>query len=206
METLEGRVDENGSIHLSGKVNFDGIGTIQDFGFVISSQISLDTSQSRVYWVRGVGDRNDFRLRVTKSPFPKVMYIRAWARNSAGYGIGTVRKVHIDTIDPEWWGDIVEQPGGWKSSSWFGTFIQNDKNWLFHKDLGWLYSSPGQDGKSVWLWMENYGWLWTKEGVWPYLYKNDSASWLYFTTSRNGIPIFYDYSSGFYLNLDRHSH
>ncbi|MEK9773774.1 MAG: immunoglobulin-like domain-containing protein, partial [Opitutae bacterium] len=197
----EGHMDENGTIHLSGEVLFNGDGQIKDFGFVLSSGLSLNRSKSTVYWVRGVGEPNQFSLKVTASPFPRVMYFRSWARNAAGYGIGPVKKVIIPEAPQLWWGEITEEVGGWKSSSWFGTFMYYEKGWLFHAQLGWLYSS-GLDNQSVWLWTEHHGWLWTKEGVWPYLFKNDSASWIYFTTTQNGIPLFYDYLTSSYLGLE----
>ncbi len=95
-------------------------------------------------------------------------------------------------------------PGGWLESPWFGLFIYYEQGWLYHSQLGWLYSSPDQqDG--IWLWNEAQGWLWTKDGVWPYLFKNDSSDWLYFTTSNQQVPIFYDYSTSNYIGLDEES-
>jgi hypothetical protein len=171
---------------------------VEDFGFVLSSTISLDKSKSTVIWVRAVGKPEEFTLKVTQSPFPNVMYYRAWARNSAGYGIGQVKKVRIPEAPKPWWGNVVEETGGWKTSDWFGTFIYYEKGWLYHIQLGWLYSSD-TNTEGVWLWKEKLGWLWTKEGIWPYLYKNDSSSWIYYTTNRNGKPLFYDYLTEQYL-------
>ena len=201
VNTLDGQIDANGSIYLSGNVLSNGLGKIDDFGFVISSSPSLNRSESTVYWVRGVGDPNRFTLKVTESPFLNAMYFRSWARNSAGYGIGQVKKVIIPEPPQFWWGDITEEPGGWKSSPWFGTFIYYQQGWLFHTQLGWLYASSNNE-ISVWLWKEGHGWLWTKEDVWPYLYKNDSASWIYFTTSQNGSPVLYDYLTSSYRGLE----
>ena len=201
VNTHDGQMDANGSIYLSGNVLSNGLGKIDDFGFVISSSPSLNRSESTVYWVRGVGDPNRFTLKVTESPFLNAMYFRSWARNSAGYGIGQVKKVIIPEPPQFWWGDITEEPGGWKSSPWFGTFIYYQQGWLFHTQLGWLYASSNNE-ISVWLWKEGHGWLWTKEDVWPYLYKNDSASWIYFTTSQNGSPVFYDYLTSSYSGLE----
>ena len=201
LNTDEGILDENGSIQLFGDVQYSGEGIIDDFGFVISSRITLDQSKSTVYWVRGIGNPSKFSLKVTESPFPDVMYFRAWAKNAAGYGIGPVKKILIPEPAKSWWGEITEEVGGWKSSPWFGTFIYYEKGWLYHSQLGWLYSS-GLDNQSVWLWNDHYGWLWTKQGVWPFLYRNESASWIYFTTTQNGTPLFYDYLTSSYLGFD----
>ena len=123
LQTQPGVIDENGSIYLSGSVLADGKGRVDDFGFVISSGISIDPQKSKVYWVRGVGDISAFKLKVTQSPFEPIMYFRAWAKNTAGYGIGPVKKVRIPEAPKPWWGDVQERSGGWKTSDWFGNFI-----------------------------------------------------------------------------------
>jgi len=198
LQTQPGVIDENGSIYLSGSVLADGRGRVDDFGFVISSGISIDPQKSKVYWVRGVGDPSTFKLKVTQSPFEPIMYFRAWAKNTAGYGIGPVKKVRIPEAPKPWWGDVQERSGGWKTSAWFGNFISYEKGWLYHARLGWLYSSPASES-SVWLWKENFGWLWTKEDAWPYLWSHQSGGWLYlYPVKVEETPRFYDYSTESY--------
>ena len=198
VETVSGELDENGSMLFSGRVEDNGQGEISDFGFVISSGISMDAKRSKVYWIRGVGTPDEFTLRVENAPFEKVLYFRAWAKNAAGYGIGPVRKMRIPEPPQQWWGEVTEEAGDWKTSSWFGSFISYGDGWLFHESLGWLYSSPDQEN-SVWLWMTDNGWLWTKESVWPYLWSNQSGGWWYLYPASPGKPTrFYDYSRGEY--------
>ena len=193
-----GRIDENGTIFLTGGIKESGGAEISDFGFVISSGISIDRRKSTVYWVRGTGEPKEFKLTVNKSPFPKILYFRTWARNAAGYGIGPARKVVIPEAPKPWWGEVAEGAGGWLTSDWFGTFKYYEQGWLYHARLGWLYSSPARE-KSVWLWRAGQGWFWTKEGVWPYLWSDKTGNWLYFVPSKHGEPIrFYDYSTESY--------
>jgi hypothetical protein len=130
LNTEDTVLDENGSFTLRGSVLEDGYGQITDFGFVISSGISIDREKSTVYWIRGEGLPKEFKLNVSQSPFEKVMYFRAWAKNLDGYGIGPVKKVSIPEAPQLWWGDVIERPGGWKSSDWFGTFKYYEKGWL----------------------------------------------------------------------------
>ena len=133
--TKQGVLNTNGSIDLSGTVRENGKGTIIDFGFVISSRISIDPQKSTVYWVRGVGEPEGFKLTVTESPFEQVMYFRAWARNVAGYGIGPVKKVVIPEAPKPWWGTVEEMAGGWQTSDWFGTLgIMSRDGFTMH---GW---------------------------------------------------------------------
>ena len=193
-----GRIDENGTIFLTGGIKANGGAEISDFGFVISSGISLDRRKSKVYWVRGNGEPKEFKLTVKESPFPKILYFRTWARNAAGYGIGPAIKVVIPEAPKPWWGEVEEGAGGWLKADWFGTFKYYELGWLYHARLGWLYSSPAKEN-SVWLWREDQGWFWTKEGVWPYLWSDHSGDWLYLVPSKPGEPIrFYDYSSDSY--------
>ena len=148
--------------------------------------------------MRGNGEPKEFKLTVKKSPFPKILYFRTWARNAAGYGIGPARKVVIPEAPKPWWGEVEEGAGGWLTSDWFGTFKYYEQGWLYHARLGWLYSSPAKEN-SVWLWRENQGWLWTKEDAWPYLWSDHSRDWLYLVPSKPGERIrFYDYSSDSY--------
>jgi len=198
LKTREAVLNEDGSIGLSGRVFADGNGKITDFGFVLSSGISLDRKKSNVLWIRGVGEPEDFTLKLTQSPYQPFLYIRAWAKNIAGYGIGAVRKVRIPEAPKPWWGEVQERAGGWKTSDWFGNFISYEKGWLYHARLGWLYSSAASEG-SVWLWKQNFGWLWTKEDAWPYLWSHQSGGWLYLYPGKvEETPRFYDYSSESY--------
>jgi sulfatase modifying factor 1 len=198
LQTGYGLLNEDGSIDLTGGTLEDGNGKITDFGFVLSSGISIDPKKSKVLWIRGVGEPESFKLRLTQSPYHPVLYIRAWAKNIAGYGIGPVRKVRIPEAPKPWWGDAQERPGGWKTSGWFGSFISYGKGWLYHARLGWLYSSPASES-SVWLWKENLGWLWTKEDAWPYLWSHQSGGWLYLYPGKvEETPRFYDYSTESY--------
>jgi hypothetical protein len=133
-------------------------------------------------------------LKLTQSPYQPLLYIRAWAKNIAGYGIGPVRKVRIPEAPKLWWGDVEERAGAWKTSDWFGNFISYAEGWLYHVRLGWLYSSPASES-SVWLWKENFGWVWTKQGVWPYLWSDQTGAWLYLYPGKVGESAkFYDYS------------
>jgi hypothetical protein len=189
--------EENGSLTLNGLVDFDGDGKILDFGFVLSSRITLDPEKSEVYWIRATGSSSEFSLSVDTHPFSDSYYFRAWARNAGGYGISSVKKIIVEEEPQLWWGNITEHDGGWMSSDWFGTFRYFEKGWMFHSELGWMFTSPDQkDG--VWIWTTEHNWLWTKAGTWPYLFKNDTLNWLYYTSRENGNGIFYDFSSSSY--------
>ena len=93
-----------------------------------------------------------------------------------------------------WWSDSIPQGKDWRTSPWFGTFRPYDNGWIYHAKLGWAYAQPDGSG-GLWLWMKDHRWTWTQQGVFPYLWKHQTASWHYllgtktdnrsFTSGRN---------------------
>lgn len=86
------------------------------------------------------------------------------------------------------------QVNGWRQSNWFGTFYTGEDNWIHHQHHGWMYATTGDPG-SIWLWSENLDWLWTGPGIYPHLYRNKDASWLYFIIPALPRKIYYNQSA-----------
>lgn len=89
------------------------------------------------------------------------------------------------------------QPAGlqapdWFTSPWFGSFYRTPTAWLFHDELGWLYAADDAAG-NAWLWREQQGWLWTGKGLYPWLYRHQDATWIYFLKAQNGKAYFYNH-------------
>ena len=140
LKTSSESFDDNGSIILRGRVEADGGGKITDVGFVLSSNASFSSASGDNIWLRGEGDANNFYLKVEDNPFEGYFYYRAWAKNVAGYGIGSLKKVVLREESNGWLGVVDDLEGGWKKSSWFGTFRVYEDGWLYHARLGWLYN------------------------------------------------------------------
>ena len=83
---------------------------------------------------------------------------------------------------------------GWKNSHWFGTFYKGDNNWIHHAQHGWLYAAGG-DASSAWLWSPKQEWLWTGPGIYPHLYRNSDASWIYFMAPALPRKIYYNHTT-----------
>ena len=119
----------------------------------------------------------------------KRYYYRAVATNE----VGTTRSGPKRLVTPDsktyWWSDSVAQAGGWRTSPWFGTFRPHESGWVYHLKLGWAYAHPDGSG-GLWLWMKDHGWLWTRDGAYPYFWKNADGSWQYLLGSRNGQAVF----------------
>ena len=87
-----------------------------------------------------------------------------------------------------------ELEGGWYTS-WMGVFwMGEERKWLYHVSLGWVFlSEDGQGG--AWIWREPDGWLWTTNEVWPFLWSQQSTGWTYLIENLTP-PRLYDYSTG----------
>jgi len=48
----------------------------------------------------------------------------------------------------------------WKHEEWLGHFMDDTFPWIYHLDLGWLYSS-GTSQNNVWFYSPSMGWFWT---------------------------------------------
>jgi hypothetical protein len=193
METYDAKLDENNTFVLSGKVLANGDAKITDFGIILSQSIDYSSGQ----WVRAKGKPEAFGLRLVDSNLTGTVYYRSWAKNVAGYGVGTVKKVEILEPAKVWWGKSEQLVGGWVQSDWFGLFRSDPSGWLYHEEMNWAYHAESADA-SVWLWKKGRGWLWTKEKVWPYLWSDRKSNWLYFVRGNRGRPLYYDYSSNSY--------
>jgi len=194
--TSSARLETNGSILLRGKVLSDGQGKIQDHGFIISSSINLSRDPSAGTWVSAShGEKNDFHFNLEDNSFGSVFYFRAWAKNIAGNGISSIRKVVVSEEASTWWGIVEELDGGWMASSWFGTFRSYANDWIYHTQLGWIYAQDAPE-LSVWIWHESRGWLWTNESSWPYLWSDRGSDWVYLYPKKiNGKAVFFDFST-----------
>jgi len=124
-------------------------------------------------------------------------FFRAFANNAEGISFGSIQSFHtplLATTAGPWWETIPEIAGGWRTSPWLGTFLAYPQGWIYHADLGWLYSHSGTN-TDLWLWSEDKGWLWTGPEIYPHLFQNSTSNWLYFIKKKDGVARFYEYST-----------
>jgi len=94
-----------------------------------------------------------------------------------------------------------EQKNAWQESPWFGVYFPALNNWIFHMDLGWVYSLESGD-YSRWNWDSTFGWYWTNQAIYPYAYLISSKSWVYkdLKNSHSLERRYYDFQQGTWVN------
>ena len=84
----------------------------------------------------------------------------------------------------------------WRESDWFGVFYDAGNGWIYHADHGWLSSAPTPGSSTTaWFWSKNQQWLWTGEGIYPHLFRNRDAAWLYFFKQALPSLVFYNHQT-----------
>jgi hypothetical protein len=186
--------------YFHGSVLTDGGAPMDEVGFLFSQNIGFKDA------IRVVANPDpfsqDFFVDYAEFEPGQTYYYRAFGRNRVGETEGALKKLKVpERLDPNaWWSHSQPAGGEWRSSDWFGLFrLYPGVDWTFHAELGWIY--PSADGKGgLWFWTENEGWLWTQPGTWPYLWRHNSESWLFYFGNREGGPLFWDYQSESHLH------
>lgn len=83
---------------------------------------------------------------------------------------------------------------GWKKSDWFGAYLSNDDNWIYHQHHGWLFS-VSKLPNSLWMWSPSQKWLWTGPGIYPHIFRQKDGDWLYFVSQALPRKFYYNQSS-----------
>ena len=186
-------LEQNQSLIFGAKILSSGGFENLDVGVSIFDESGALIHEFISSWNEAGGDSHSFPMEGL-SKGKKIRY-QAYAENFAGRTVGQFLDYWLGGSKEmeNWWESDAELDGGWRESSWFGTYLPNLKNqWVYHFQLGWVFAQPdGQAG--FWLWMPEEEWLWTKAGVWPFLWSNTSSDWLYPLYS-SGKRYFYDYS------------
>ena len=185
---------QDGIFVLRAEILATGNSPIIEVGFILSESIRFEIP------IRVLGSIEEYvSFSVSLNDLnPNTNYFyKAYAINQSGESFSSIKKFKT-TGTQIWYGDSIDLEAGWKLSDWFGSFLPLDNDWIYHQELGWAFTNPDGSG-GLWVWTQEHNWQWTRPDVWPFLYRDQTANWLYFIKSINGQPIFYDYSSSEYL-------
>ena len=168
-------------------------------GFVLGQNPDPVTTDSdvEVFMVPGQAGIYEYFLPMN-SEFNN-WYFRAYAKNGEGISYGSSHRLTMpmDEIMNEWLNAVpMEGLSGWWKSPWFGEFyMTNNSGWIMHTELGWIFVLKEPKNNGVWVWVEQIGWAWTSKGTYPFFFRNDSDSWLFFHGKGKDRLLFYDYQS-----------
>ena len=191
VRTLTVRENKAGTLVFGGRILADGGSEIKKAGIEISQSLRFEKSSRKTAGVKG----KKFELEINQLEPGTRYYYRAFARNAVGESPGAKKRFTTpdeDLPDEKLEGKQKEVRDGWKSSEWFGAYRQYGNQWAYHEKLEWVYLPENQKG-GTWMWREPDGWLWTSQGTWPFLWRSETASWIYLLPAQGRKPIFYDY-------------
>ena len=184
-----------GSLQFKAKLLNDGGASPHKYGFQFSKNIDFSFPIELQSFLKP--GTNFFETSNVNLENDSIYYFRPYAINSVGMGFGSIKKF-ISNKSDSWYANDKNLQAGWKSSDWFGAFLPFKNGWVYHQELGWGYVSTDTfDG--LWVWLQGKGWLWTRPNVWPFLFRHESANWLYFIKNMNGQPVFYDFNNESYI-------
>jgi hypothetical protein len=193
------------SATLRGQLLDDGGLSLGEQGFLLSrSPLPVEgEDDTRVVSVSAMDQNGSFSVEVKDLVSGRRYYCRAFARNTEGTYYGeTIRFATSFQKTIGIWSDAIAVDGApdWYQSPWFGNVYLTGSNWIFHLDLGWLYLASS-NREDVWLWSSRLGWVWTGASLYPYLYRHDDASWVYFMGNEFNQLFFYRFSDSQWLSF-----
>ena len=83
---------------------------------------------------------------------------------------------------------------GWCWTDWFGFYApmgdwtwvgERGYGWLWHEKHGFFYLPDGQLLDETWLFANDMGWLWSGDGIYPFLYRQEDETWLWYDGGTN---------------------
>ena len=184
-------LNENGAYFFKGLILSNGGADILEVGVKISDSLRFQDYESYTT----TPNEDTFEIKISDLTAGTTYFYRVFARNEVGTSHGAPKRLKVPALPPPhtWWANMRDAGDGWMQSQWFGTFQRFDQtDWVYHTRLGWVYA-PSDTKDGIWLWMEQENWLWTEVGVWPYLWKHDTATWLFYHGKRENKPLFFDY-------------
>ena len=186
-------IDPNGRVSLSTPLSYEGNSTLPEFQYLVSKtedfSIVSDTTPALL-------ENNAFKASFLNLEDNTTYYARLETNYNGKSLISLSTQFHTPPLIIYWWDSIPAQNNaGWHQSEWLGSFLPHKSGWIYHQTIGWLYAHPGSE-EDFWFWSQQYRWIWTKQGIYPFLYRNNTANWLYILGVKDGKAVIHDYSDG----------
>ena len=89
-----------------------------------------------------------------------------------------------DPVRPSWDDGYRGLGDGWRRLEWFGDYVpMGTDGWIWHNKHGFFYVAPDGAPEGLWLYAPDMGWLWTARTIYPFLFRAEDASWIWFNGS-----------------------
>ena len=187
VKTLRHSISQGTKLIFGGEIIADGNNDHLELGI----QISSDFYFSEPIEIFSENNGNSFEVDFDTAQFDSnKLFYRATAKNQLFESFGAIKRLSLSNISATVLVGAEKNAAGWEHSHWFGDYLPQPNRWLYHTDLGWCFVVINHDNH--WLWMEEHGWLWTTPEVWPYMFKNETSSWIYLLQRKSGPAVIFD--------------
>lgn len=205
LKTLGNPIISANSVVLEGRILSPGNNQDLLLGIQVSESLFF-TNPSDFVSEGFPSEDSTFDVRINSTQFQsKRLYFRAYARNSLFESFGNKKRLRLPETEPKentsLFPNATKLEDNWKEN-WMGVFQENPNGWIYHIGLGWCFASPDNNG-NVWLWINDHGWVWTNKITWPYLYRNNTTSWLYLLIRQSGPAVLFDELSGSFIRVNK---
>ncbi len=115
-------------------------------------------------------------------PVPGTLKAKAWKDGMYASSTKTATYVSYQA----WENGFEDLGGGWRRLAWLGDYVpMGTEGWVWHNQHGFFYVAANSIPNSIWLFTSDMGWLWTEDTVYPFLYRNNDSSWLWYNGATN---------------------
>ncbi len=99
-----------------------------------------------------------------------------------------------------WDSGYIELGGSWRRLNWYGDYVPVGNGWFWNPVHGYFYPASGGSPSSVFWYTMDMGWLFTRQDRFPYLYRFNDQSWLWYFPGSSGPRWFYNLRTGEWEN------
>ena len=92
------------------------------------------------------------------------------------------------------WAKAEKVSDDWYNLDGFGLFFRTNSPWTYHIDLGWIFIVEVDNG--FWGWTPSTGWWWSRLDLFPYLWRDEDQSWIYYVKTIENSRVFYNSKDG----------
>ncbi|MBT7852161.1 MAG: hypothetical protein HN675_02475, partial [Opitutae bacterium] len=193
LTTTEIYSTDDGFFEAGGRILADGGSQIIRSGLLFGPYPGLSLDSLTASKMVEVKKADDGIINVTLNELEpgRTYFYRTFAENSEGMAYGAERKIEVAKERyTGLWAAAEKISEEWHHLDGFGFFYRTESPWTYHMDLGWIYISESDNG--FWGWMPDTGWWWSRTDFFPYLWRSNDQSWIYFIKNLDGFRVFYN--------------